>query len=521
MSNVGEHLKHQTYAARDETELEHAVDVHWADGQSLLSHLPKKDKTDSSSFFGRDELAGAVFCGHVMTDLDSIAGAIGAAYLYGGDAARASEINTETEFALKEWGCDVPDPIEDALEKDPSRNVCLVDFQQQSQLNKCIPQANIVGIIDHHALQSNTVVTEKPIFVDIRPWGCMSSIIAHGFAVQEKVRPSPNTKTDCFISQLVTVVHTSRYTRPAKGALPDVHCQTVLPLTLVTVQTEAGDCLSIHRRIHAQHGTDTFFSHSKFLPKNVAGMLLSAILSDTLNLRSPTTTAWDERIVAMLVQYLGVTDVNALAARQFRAKSHSLSLMTPYALVNGDVKKFKFESASCKDKTYTVAYSVVETTDAPASLARAHELLPEMRAVKAEDASIDAVLLAVVDIVALTSTLLVCGRVEASLAIAAYGGEIQTAAGDDATSQTLLLPGLVSRKKDFVPALTKAVSNGWAPPVEVVLEHANAVSRDFEKRNGDKAGNMKRSRSMADVAKGNVVVDYSEEPSGKIVRLAS
>jgi len=413
-------------------------------GRVCFRICPKKDKTDSSSFFGRDELAGAVFCGHVMTDLDSIAGAIGAAYLYGGDAARASEINTETEFALKEWGCDVPDPIEDALEKDPSRNVCLVDFQQQSQLNKCIPQANIVGIIDHHALQSNTVVTEKPIFVDIRPWGCMSSIIAHGFAVQEK-----------------------------------------------------------------------------FLPKNVAGMLLSAILSDTLNLRSPTTTAWDERIVAMLVQYLGVTDVNALAARQFRAKSHSLSLMTPYALVNGDVKKFKFESASCKDKTYTVAYSVVETTDAPASLARAHELLPEMRAVKAEDASIDAVLLAVVDIVALTSTLLVCGRVEASLAIAAYGGEIQTAAGDDATSQTLLLPGLVSRKKDFVPALTKAVSNGWAPPVEVVLEHANAVSRDFEKRNGDKAGNMKRSRSMADVAKGNVVVDYSEEPSGKIVRLAS
>ena len=38
----------------------------------------------------------------------------------------------------------------------------------------------------------------------------------------------------------------------------------------------------------------------KFLPKPIAGMLLSAILSDTLNLRSPTTTAWDERIVAML-----------------------------------------------------------------------------------------------------------------------------------------------------------------------------------------------------------------------------
>ena len=81
----------------------------------------------------------------------------------------------------------------------------------------------------------------------------------------------------------------------------------------------------------------------RFLPKPIAGMLLSAILSDTLNLRSPTTTAWDERVVAMLVQYLKVADVNELAARQFRAKSHSLSLMTPYSLVNGDVKMFKFE----------------------------------------------------------------------------------------------------------------------------------------------------------------------------------
>ena len=332
MSKVGEHLKHKTYVERDETVLEHAVDAHWTEGQSLLSHLPKKEG-QALSFV--PELAGAAFVGHIMTDLDSVAGAIGAAHLYGGDPAIASEINTETEFALKEWGCALPETIEETLARDPKRNVCLVDFQQQSQLNSSIPMANIVGVIDHHALQSNTIVTEKPIFVDIRPWGCMSSIIAHNFATQEK-----------------------------------------------------------------------------FLPKNVAGMLLSAILSDTLNLRSPTTTAWDERIVAMLVQYLKVKDVNELAARQFRAKSHSLSLMTPYALVNGDVKRFKFNGGPGGDETYTVAYSVVETTDAAASLARVDELLPEMRAVKTADPGVTAVLLAVVDIVALDSTLLVCGRVE-------------------------------------------------------------------------------------------------------------
>ena len=440
MSKVGEHLKHKTYVERDETVLEHAVDAHWTEGQSLLSHLPKKEG-QALSFV--PELAGAAFVGHIMTDLDSVAGAIGAAHLYGGDPAIASEINTETEFALKEWGCALPATIETTLEADPRRNVCLVDFQQQSQLNPVIPMSNIVGIIDHHALQSNTVVTEKPIFVDIRPWGCMSSIIAHNFATQEK-----------------------------------------------------------------------------FLPKPIAGMLLSAILSDTLNLRSPTTTAWDERIVAMLVQYTKVKDVNELAARQFRAKSHSLSLMTPYALVNGDVKRFKF--AGENGNTYTVAYAVVETTDAPASLARAAELAPEMRAVKAADASVDAVLLAVVDIVALTSTLVVCGRVEASLATAAYGGVVEDAEGGAA--QTLALPGLVSRKKDFVPALTKAVKDGWAPPEAVVQEHEEAqakTSADDAEKPRSKAGGMKRSRSMKDVAQGDVVVDYSDEPSGKLVRLAS
>ena len=121
-----------------------------------------------------------------------------------------------------------------------------------------------------------------------------------------------------------------------------------------------------------------------------------------------------------------------------------------------------------------------------------------MKANAPADAPIDAVFLAVVDIVNLDSTLLVCGRIEGSLAVAAYGGKLE----DDGS--VLKMPGLVSRKKDFVPALTKAVREGWTPPEEVVSDH--------EQRD------LKRSRSMADVAQGDVVVDYSEEPSGKLVR---
>ena len=409
----------RTYNDREETTLEHAVSERAEEGASLLRLLPKREGHGDAFFPALDD---AIFVGHLVTDLDSIAGAIGAAHLYGGTPARASEVNTETTFALETWGAPLPAPVDDLLRDRPDRNVCLVDFQQQSQLNKVIPMGNIIGVIDHHALQSNTIVTEKPIFVDIRPWGCMSSIIAHSYAVQQK-----------------------------------------------------------------------------FLPKNIAGMLLSAILSDTLNLKSPTTTAWDERIVSMLVQYLNVEDVNELAARQFRAKSQSLNLMTPYSLVNGDMKQFKFSSDG---ETYEVAYSVIETTDAAASLARAADILPEMRAVKLADPSIKAVLLAVVDIVNLTSTLLICGRVEASLAVAAYGGELQ------AGGTLLHLPGLVSRKKDFVPPLTKAFKDGWVPP-RLSVEVSPMSPQD----------GLPRTRSMVDVAVGEVDVVFSEEaPSGLLIR---
>lgn len=119
----------------------------------------------------------------------------------GGTAARASEINTETVYALHLFNTPKPEPIEELLVSMPHAGVCLVDHQQVSQLNKSIDvsptsslytyvegnsQLNIsltthsqvdriVGVIDHHALQNATIVTDKPIYIDIRPWGSMST----------------------------------------------------------------------------------------------------------------------------------------------------------------------------------------------------------------------------------------------------------------------------------------------------------------------------------------------------------
>lgn len=194
-------------------------------------------------------LSSAIFCGHLVTDLDSIAGSIGAAELYGGIPARASETNSETNFALNYWGMAKPLPIEELLESQPSAGVCLVDHQQLSQVHPAIKQSSerIVGVIDHHALQNSTIVTEKPIYMDIRPWGSMSTIIAHSYLVHQR---RPRT------------------------------------------------C--------------------------VAGMLLCAILSDTLNLLGPTTTDYDRMMVAILCEMCSVADINVLANMQFHAKSQEL-----------------------------------------------------------------------------------------------------------------------------------------------------------------------------------------------------
>ena len=90
----------------------------------------------------------------------------------------------------------------------------------------------------------------------------------------------------------------------------------------------------------------------------------------------------------------------------------------------------------------------------------------------------------------------------------------------------------MSRKKDFVPALTKEVTAGWNPPADVVREHSAERPSAEDDDGGEERSTtktpaqegevtksaMKRARSMVDIARGDVVVDYSDEPSGKLVR---
>jgi hypothetical protein len=100
----------------------------------------------------------------------------------------------------------------------------------------------------------------------------------------------------------------------------------------------------------------TFMTLKRRPTLKTAGMLLCAILSDTLNLQGPTTTDWDRLMVinivgerrfsdsslphfqvAALVELAGVEDVQLLATQQFKAKSSELGAMSAYALCNGKI----------------------------------------------------------------------------------------------------------------------------------------------------------------------------------------
>lgn len=108
----------------------------------------------------------------------------------------------------------------------------------------------------------------------------------------------------------------------------------------------------------------------------------------------------------------------------------------------------------------SIGFAVVETTDDEIILSRTEEILIALANDK-EQKGLSVLFLAVVNIVSLQSTLLLCGSNEISLAEASFlNGKIY-----QSSPFVMDLGKLVSRKKDFIPAVTKAIKLGWALPV--------------------------------------------------------
>ena len=162
----------------------------------------------------------------------------------------------------------------------------------------------------------------------------------------------------------------------------------------------------------------------------------------------------DRLVVAVLSEIAEVDDIQFLATQQFKAKSKELAGLSAHGLVNGDQKSFSFKTEKFQGD---VGFAVVETTDDGVILDRLDELLPELVACKKEK-EVSALFLAVVNIVSLKGTLLLCGPTELSLAKVAFPE-------CNETSTIMDLGKRVSRKKDYIPAITQAIKRGWSKPM--------------------------------------------------------
>lgn len=171
------------------------------------------------------------------------------------------------------------------------------------------------------------------------------------------------------------------------------------------------------------------------IPKEIAGLMLSAIISDTLLLKSPTCTAQDVAAAHELAEIAGV-DLQAYGLEMLKAGA-DLSDKTIAQLLSLDAKEFQMGSAK-------VEIAQVNAVDVNDVLTRQSELEAAISAIIAEK-GLDLFVFVVTDILNNDSVALALGKATAA---------VEKAYNVTLADNKAVLKGVVSRKKQIVPVLT-------------------------------------------------------------------
>ncbi len=303
--------------------------------------------------------------GHKSPDTDSIAAAISYSYLkrqLGMDAvaARAGEPNKETKFALDYFKVEAPVLLTNVArksEEDEKTKLILVDHNESKQCVDGIKDAEVLELIDHHRL--GDFETESPIFILIRPVGCVNTVI-YGLYKQNGVKPS----------------------------------------------------------------------------KEVAGMMLSAIISDTVLFRSPTCTEEDKKAVKELAEIAGV-DYEKYGMDMLKAGA-DISDYPAEKLAHNDTKEFE-----AGGKTFSCGQ--ISVMDVEPINAKKADIMKALEATKAER-NYEASYLMVTNILTEDTYLWFTEGAEAAA---------EKAFGKKAENGMVYLPKVMSRKKQVAPFLLK------------------------------------------------------------------
>ena len=171
----------------------------------------------------------------------------------------------------------------------------------------------------------------------------------------------------------------------------------------------------------------------------IAGLLLAAILSDTLAFRSPTCTAVDEAAAKRLAKIAGV-DIDEFSTEMFEA-GEKLDGKTPEEVFLQDFKVFM-----CGDIRFGVAQGSYMTRK---NLLAAEALLKPYLEEARNKQNVEDLYMLLTDVPKEESVVICTGRYAAE--VLSDGFEVQPAEDGSWT-----LPGVVSRKKQFIPAMMSA-----------------------------------------------------------------
>jgi len=175
------------------------------------------------------------------------------------------------------------------------------------------------------------------------------------------------------------------------------------------------------------------------ITKQLAGILLSAILSDTVIFKSSTTTEEDIKIAKILGEIAGIKNIKEFGIEIKKQKSN-LKGMSAEKIIYSDFKIFE------EDK---VKFGVgqIETVDLEEAKEKKTELLKKMKEV-VEKEKVSFLILMLTDIINEGSELLICG--DTSYLEKAFNKEIK--------NDSIYIKNMMSRKKDLIPLLA-AVMN--------------------------------------------------------------
>jgi len=184
---------------------------------------------------------------------------------------------------------------------------------------------------------------------------------------------------------------------------------------------------------------ELFSEKNIVIPQTIAGLLLAAIISDTLLFRSPTCTFWDKQAAEQLAQISGVNP-EILAQEMFKAGSN-LKDKSSEEVFYQDFKKFIIDGVS-------FGIGQINSLDAGELNEIKNKLIPYLGKAYKEH-KVDCIFFMLTNIITESTELIYLGTKAEELVSEGFGIKSE--------NDSFILEGVVSRKKQLLPALMKAI----------------------------------------------------------------